>query len=390
MSIDWYIRFLQVADILKRFYEHVLKAYHNDILMDTLKFVTSTEKIQNYPWTYIDYGFRVPVYRTIQWLSLARSINWSAVVNVKRSNAVKGFIANLYKHLSKEYISVWSTVLSYLYEEKKELSNIIKDVLKWDKEPIEVDKGAFEDLKGLRGELEACYVLIDHGKSFLPFSIMQAPMTPSYIRPGASSGDLYLFEENLVVDVKMGYLNKRTKLPIYYYGKRKNLFNDLKNVENLSYLYGIRKGIGVVAEDKDCIHLAVYVPWRRTFEEGPLLFLRSSKLPLLTYIHRDMQLHEIYLQNLKFSIKIYAYQLKDIDVNVISLNVLGKNGDELKISKPKIYNKEGRRFEIMFETSIEGSEEVKYVFEADNIRLVFANLVVGESILIPIISEVIR
>lgn|GEM_PF-7126741 len=54
---------------------------------------------------------------------------------------------------------------------------------------------------------------MDHDKSFLPFLIMQALMTPSFIESWPASGDLYLFEENLVVNVKTGWLADEVQHP---------------------------------------------------------------------------------------------------------------------------------------------------------------------------------
>jgi hypothetical protein len=156
----------------------------------------------------------------------------------------------------------------------KELRKRVNGVLECDIQDHEI-----EDIKGLESELKASYVLIDHHKSFLPFSIMQAPITPSYIKPGSASGDLYLFEENLVVDIKTGNewleLDGKTMLPTYYY--KGGLSKDLKKIGNMRNLYGIRKGIGVIAERGDYIYLAIYVPWRDWRVQGLLLLLKSLK-----------------------------------------------------------------------------------------------------------------
>lgn len=215
----WYDRFLRVAQILEEFYSHITK---DNMLTDLeiLKYATLIEKAQHYPWTYIDYGFRVPIYRTMQWLGFNLDVNWGKIIG--KEGRRRAFVIDLYKHLLKEYLTVWFKVLSTVRDDKarKALNSIVKNVLEMREEPMEVDKGAFYDLTGLEYELKACYVLVDHNKPFLPFSLMQAPITPSYIRPGASSGDLYLFEENIIVDVKSGWLDGETKLPTYYYGKK--------------------------------------------------------------------------------------------------------------------------------------------------------------------------
>jgi len=158
--------------------------------------------------------------------------------------------------------------MNTLHEELKsgsgKLREHIKSILS-----LGIQEREIADVRGLESELKASYVLIDHGKPFLPFSIMQAPITPSYMGPGTASGDLYLFEENLVVDVKTGWLDGKTGLPTYRYDKREkderkevSLSRDLKNISDMHKLYGIRKGVGVVAEDGDYIYLAIYVPWR--------------------------------------------------------------------------------------------------------------------------------
>lgn len=134
------------------------------------------------------------------------------------------------------------------------------------------------------------------------FSIMQAPVVPSVIRLTAS-GDLSLLEENLVIDVKSGWFidTKSTgKLPTYYYGENRNLSTDLGRCSDLRRLYGIRRGVGVVAEDEKekTIHIAVYVPWRRWGSSGPLLYLKSTKLPFLIYARwRNFELYRGELQN---------------------------------------------------------------------------------------------
>jgi len=169
---------------------------------------------------------------------------------------------------------MWSQILRGT--DKETLREALKKLLGEEIEKDEFFEKALDDVPGLANELLACYVLVDHKKPFLPFAIMQAPITPSYIKPGAASGDLYLFEENLVVDVKRGWVDSETGYPTYYYGE-KGLSHDLKSISDLHALYGIRKGIGVVAEDEDSIYFAVYVPWRRWQRDGPLLFLKSVK-----------------------------------------------------------------------------------------------------------------
>jgi len=390
----WHNRFSEVAEILRRFYEHILKEYRGK-LSDLLRFSTLAEKAQLYPWTYIDYGFRVPIYRTMQWLNFSIDIDWKTITG--GSGERRTFAVNLYKHILKEYTLTWSNILAITSDRrvKETLSNIIKEVLEMDREPIEEDPGAFGDLSGLGYELKACYVLIDHNKPFLPFSLMQAPITPSYIRPGASSGDLYLFEENLVVDVKGGHLDSKTGLPTYYY-KDSNLSQDLKKISDLRYLYGIRKGIGVVAEDEDYIHLAVYVPWRRWRVDGPLLYLKSAKLPLLVYMQRfrdrGIEPHKAHIQGNKLGIYVEAYVLSNAKVKeeAISLEILGRN-NSLKIEKPRELTTDEKGNVIMFfEKDVENTQD--YLFSTYDIDLLLARLVIrlsttDNTTTIPVIAE---
>ncbi len=391
----WHNKFFEVAEIIRRFYEHILKEYGGR-LSNLLRFSTLAEKAQLYPWTYIDYGFRVPIYRTMQWLNFNVDIDWRTIA--RGSGERRAFAIDLYKHILKEYTLTWSNILGITSDRrvKETLSNIIKEVLKMDREPIEEDPGAFGDLSGLGYELKACYVLIDHSKPFLPFSLMQAPITPSYIRPGASSGDLYLFEENLVVDVKRGYLDSKTGLPTYYYNRDDNLPKDLKKISNLRYLYGIRKGIGVVAEDENYIHLAIYVPWRRWGVENPLLYLKSIKLPLLVYMQRfrdrGIEPHKARIQGDKLSIYVEAYMLTDAEVEeeTISLDILGRS-DSLNIGKPREFaTSEEGKVNMVFEKDVENTQD--YVFGTYNTDLLLAKLIIrlnttDNHIVIPVIAE---
>ncbi len=196
------------------------------------------------------------------------------------------------------------------YKRRETLSNIIKDVLGMEEEPIKSDPGAFGDLAGLSNEFKACYVLIDHRRPFLPFSIMQAPITPSHIRPGIASGDLYLFEENLVIDVMRGhFLGGEQKIP-----SAGNLREEVeKIIEGSRWLFGIRKGIGVVLEEEDYIHLAVYVPWRDL--SSPLVHLKSLKLPFLIYMNNvkeeGVEPHEARVEGDAVQLTIKAFMLAD-------------------------------------------------------------------------------
>jgi len=192
-------------------------------------------------------------------------------------------IYDVVKTLRKEYLYAWSYILDVMYEgtewakgmptierlseDLEVLSGLLSKYCGFTQPPHKTDPGAFGDVKGISSELKALYVLVDHDKPVLPLSIMQAPMTPSPIIPGASSGDLYLFEENIIVNVK----NPR------------EWWKALGRSSNLKSLYGIRKGIGVVDEKNrgggKSIVFKVYVPWRRS----PLLDLSSVKPPVLLY-----------------------------------------------------------------------------------------------------------
>jgi hypothetical protein len=283
------------------------------VVFDLLKFVTLAEKSQNYLWTYIDYGIRVPIYRTLQWVSISIPDN----IKNKLSKTSRSLLDELSTHVLKEYTLIWSMILDSLYNycenNKNELTKYFRDELGLDIVRDMDSKSekfpAIEDLKGVSAELKAIYVLIDHKKPLLPFSIMQSPIIPSHIRPGRASGDLYLFEENLVVDVKTSNAIE-DGFPTYYIGRR-NLRTDLDGIGRLQHLYGIRKGIGVVADDGVFIRLAVYVPWRDI--RSPLLDLSSPRLPLVIYMNNigemGVNLHKLEVRGDEVEIIITGYEL---------------------------------------------------------------------------------
>ena len=369
----WCEKFKNVAKMLKELYSVISRENKN--VGDLLKFATLAEKVQSYPWTYLDYSLRVPIYRTMQWLSFEEisSDDWKELEKIA-SKSKRSVMLDLYKHILKEYITIWARILSVINEKEQQLSDIIKHVLHLNEDPIKIEPWAFKDIIGLKNELMACYVLIDHSKPFLPFSIMQAPITPSYIRPGASSGDLYLFEENLVIDVKKGWL-KNNAYPTYYYGKDNNLSVDLKKISDLHFLYGIRKGLGVIAEDEECVHLAIYVPWRRWRLEGPLIYLKSVKLPLLLYMHRigdrGIKLHEAFLHNNELTVYINLYQLdRSLHFEETTLRVIGKT-DEVDINNCSWNKIDQRTFGLK---AIIKKDIGEYVF---NTRFILASLSVS-------------
>jgi hypothetical protein len=283
------------------------------VVFDLLKFVTLAEKSQNYLWTYIDYGIRVPIYRTLQWVSISIPNN----IKNKLSKTSRSLLDELSIHVLKEYTLIWSMILDSLYNycenNKNELTKYFRDELGLDIVRDMDSKSekfpAIEDLKGVSAELKAIYVLIDHKKPLLPFSIMQSPIIPSHIRPGRASGDLYLFEENLVVDIKTSNAIE-DGFPTYYIGRR-NLRDDLNGIGRLQHLYGIRKGIGVVADDGVFIRLAVYVPWRDI--RSPLLDLSSPRLPLVIYMNNigemGVNLHKLEVRGDEVEIIITGYEL---------------------------------------------------------------------------------
>jgi hypothetical protein len=378
----WEKRFDETGALLREIYKLIGR---DEMVVELLELVTYAEKTQSYLWTYVDYGFRTPIYRTIQWLGFNvdqsfwdNMIKVSSKINVNR----RVFIDRLHVHLLKEHTLVWIKVMDSLARRvekgKGELLELIKSVIGHIIAGDPSVDPALKDLKGIATELKACYVLIDHEKPFLPFSIMQAPITPSYIRPGATSGDLFLFEENLVVDVKGGRLHKRTGYPVYMYkqrGKRRGLLHDLKNVSDMHTLYGIRKGIGVVAEDGKHIYLAVYVPWRRWQIQGPLLLLKSLKLPLLIYMNnvsdRGVELPKAIIKDGELSFTLIGYVLEDWpeeEVREVKLQVLESPGIVLE---PSI-SRNGRRLTLEF--SIDANTAYKGIIEVGEKHVMLAEL----------------
>jgi hypothetical protein len=304
----WMKRFSETGQLLNSLYMELVKYDKVKIISDLIKFASFAEKSQTYIWTYIDYGIRVPIYRTLQWLST------SLPNGIKLT---RDFLDELSIHILKEYTLMWGMILDFLYNyyknNKDELIKYFRDELSLDItrdiDPESKKIPAIEDLKGVSAELKALYVLIDHKKPLLPFSIMQSPIIPSHIRPGRASGDLYLFEENLVVDIKTSNAIE-DGFPTYYIGRR-NLRDDLDGIGRLQHLYGIRKGIGVVADDGIFIRLAVYVPWRDI--KSPLLDLSSPRLPLLIYVNnigeKGVNPHKLEVRGDEVEIIITGYEL---------------------------------------------------------------------------------
>jgi hypothetical protein len=409
----WRKRFFETGELLSILYTELMNKYEGKAIQDLLLYASRAEKAQAYVWTYIDYGIRTPIYRTLQWLTLAfpNKNEWSEIIKSCKSRKEKGviraFINDLTVHMRKEYTLVWSMIMNTLHEELKseggKLREHIKSILSLDIEEWEI-----ADVKGLESELKASYVLIDHGKSFLPFSIMQAPITPSYMGPGTASGDLYLFEENLVVDVKTGWLDGKTGLPTYCYGKDcgKGLSGDLKNISDMHKLYGIRKGIGVIAEDGDYIYLAIYVPWRIWRIQGPLLQLKSAKLPFIIYmnnieytgVQKGVKPHKAVIEGNKLRLTISAYDIREqvsseekekgISSVDVTLEFPGDPGVQVK-GVTSWSKRDDKKFTMEFEVEVDKVK--KSIIEYGGRRIIMARLVVkrgetGERLIYPVLA----
>jgi hypothetical protein len=409
----WRKRFFKTGEFLSTLYTELMNKYKGKAIQDLLLYASLVEKAQAYVWTYIDYGIRTPIYRTLQWLTLAfpNKDEWSEIIKSCKSREEKGiiraFINDLTVHMRKEYTLVWSMIMNTLHEELEsggeKLREHIKSILNLDIQEYEI-----ADLKGLASELKASYVLIDHDKSFLPFSIMQAPITPSYMGPGTASGDLYLFEENLVVDVKTGRLDGKTGLPTYCYGKdyKKGLSGDLKNISDMHKLYGIRKGIGVVADEGDYIYLAIYVPWRIWRLHGPLLRLKSAKLPFIVYMNnieytgekKGVKPHKAVFESGKLRLTISAYDIRErvsgeekekgISSEDVTLEFYGDL--DVQVKGTISWNKgDDKRFTMEFE--VEADKVKKSIIEYSGRRIIMSRLLVkhgetGDGLVYPVLA----
>jgi len=356
--------------------ESFLKAVHNILRDDPalFEFVSNAEQSQEYYWKYIDYGIRVPVYRTMQW------IGFKLDGSIRVEKHLAEFLTELNKHVIKEYTLAWSTLLEHVGRKENEVKELVKGVFRegsiHDGKELDV---AVKDITGLRYELLACYVLTDNGKAFLPFSIMQAPIIPSHVKSGIASGDVYIFDENLIVDIKKGEISgRKNSAPTYYYsGKnnskkiKSNLLSNLRRISDIRYLYGIRKGIGVVAEDRyGDIHLAIYVPWR----DGPLLHMKSIKLPLFIYMNRigfdGIKPHDAVIKDNSVSITIEAYQLgnKSLSCDSIEAKLLAKDGSELSMACDRV-GERGNSRRIFLKNGEEIQEMKNYIFEHNGSKL---------------------
>jgi len=87
-----------------------------------INFVWGVEYGQNFPWVYIDYGFRAPIYRALQWLTvnLGFYIPYQTQFQAPRLRREHArVIYDVVKTLRKEYLYVWSYILDVMYEGTK-------------------------------------------------------------------------------------------------------------------------------------------------------------------------------------------------------------------------------------------------------------------------------
>jgi len=203
----WGVRFQNLAKVLEEFWNGFYRKHSaNPTVAPMVKFVSNVEYGQNFPWVYVDYGFRAPIYRALQWLTinLGFYIPYQAQFQAPRLRREHArAIYDVVKTLRKEYLYAWSYILDVMYEGTKwirekgkmptierlsndleVLNSLLSKYCGFAQPPHEIDPGAFGDVKGISSELKALYVLVDHDKPVLPLSIMQAPMTPSPISPG--------------------------------------------------------------------------------------------------------------------------------------------------------------------------------------------------------------
>jgi len=371
----WRDRFHEVGELLNDFYSDLTNVYKKNAVKDLLAFATQAESTQAYLWTFIDYGIRVPIYRTLQWLSV--SLPEDIKPKLKRK-----FLDRLSTYVLKEFALMWSMILDSLYDyiksNKEELARFFREVLHLD---FYEEFHEIEDLKGISSELKAIYVLVDHEKPLLPFSIMQSPIIPSHIRPGVTSGDVYLFEENLVVDVKSSNsIDEETGLPTYYYGKKTNLRKDLNKIGSSRKLYGIRKGIGVVSDEGAVIRLAVYVPWRSPMK--PLLYLESPKPPLFIYMNnigeKGINPHRLEIRGDTAEIIVSGYKpggdagSEGVTIDNVELIFPEKPGLQPKVN----VERSKQNFTIRFTIKLSELEEVMKKSDKSDVKAVEATLAV--------------
>jgi len=67
----WGLRFQNLAKVLEEFWNSFYRKHSaNSTVTSMIDFVSGIEYGQNFPWVYIDYGFRAPIYRALQWLTV--------------------------------------------------------------------------------------------------------------------------------------------------------------------------------------------------------------------------------------------------------------------------------------------------------------------------------
>ena len=409
----WRNRFYKTGDFLDILYKMIFDKKSPRVKRDLLLNASQAEETEEYLWVYLDYGIRTPVYRTLQYLGTAYppKEGWSKIAKNSRGKdkkVITSFLTDLIAHIRKEYTLAWSKILSRVNDMLKkddQLLKRIKSVLGLSEE--QMNKG-IEDVKGPESELKAVYVLVDHGKPFLPFSIMQAPMTPSFIESWPASGDLYLFEENLVVDVKSGWLpDEKTELPIYKYGKpNRDLPGGLREIRDIGRLHGVRKGIGVLAEYKGSFYLAIYVPWRDWRTQGPLLQLNSAKLPFIIYMNnieytgpqRGVKPHKAVIEGNKLRLTISAYDIREqvsseerkkgISGEDMTLEFPGDPGVQVK-GVTSWSKRDDKKFTMEFE--VEADKVKKSIIEYGGRRIIMTRLLVkhgktGDRLIYPVLA----
>ena len=407
----WRNRFYKTGDFLDILYKTTFDKKRR-VTRDLLLYSSQAEETEEYLWVYLDYGIRTPVYRTLQYLGTAYPPKemWRGIIEssiAEDQKVITSFLNDLTAHIRKEYALTWSIILSRIYDMLKkddQLLKRIKSILGLNKN--QMNKG-IEDIKGLESELKAVYVLVDHSKPFLPFSIMQAPITPLFAESWHASGDLYLFEENLVVDVKSGRLDKETGLPTYKYGEpNRDLPRGLEEIRDMSKLHGVRKGIGVLAEHKGYFYLAIYVPWRDWRTQGPILQLKSAKLPFIIYMnnieytgsHRGVKPHKAVNEGNKLRLTISAYDIREqvsseerkkgIGGEDMTLEFPGDPGVQVKGVTSE--SKRGdRKFTMEFE--VEADKVKKSIIEYGGRRIIMARLLVkhgetGDRLIYPVLA----
>jgi len=92
----WRKRFFETGEFLSTLYTELMNKYKGRAIQDLLLYASLAEKTQAYVWTYIDYGIRTPIYRTLQWLTLAfpNKDEWSKIIKSWKEKGVIGAFIN--------------------------------------------------------------------------------------------------------------------------------------------------------------------------------------------------------------------------------------------------------------------------------------------------------